>query len=306
MTIFLLIIGISALILIHEFGHFAAAKFFGLLVEEFGLGFPPRLFSKKIGETLYSVNLLPFGGFVKIHGEKPELTAETAVAKSRSFAYLPVSKRAAIIVAGVVMNFLFGALIMASVYAIGVPNAVIVGTVSPDSPAAHAGMASGDKILGFEKTADFIAFVDASRGAPVDISFVHDGQTNTVPMTPRMTPPEGEGALGISITDTGIARTPVFVALWQGFIVSGQIIYGIAIALVNLVAGIFTGSAALENVVGPVGIFSVAQQTAQFGLVYLLQLIALISLNLTVLNAIPIPALDGGRLLFLLIEKIKG
>src|SRR3989344_4030699 len=173
MAIFILIIGISALILIHEFGHFVAAKMFGRWVEEFGIGFPPRLFGKKIGETIYSVNALPFGGFVKIHGEKPELSNEDTphrearedVKPERSFARLSVGKRAAIIVAGVVMNFLLGWFLFSLIYLVGTPNAIVVTGIAEGSPAASAGMLSGDEIIGFEASEAFISAVRAAKGA---------------------------------------------------------------------------------------------------------------------------------------------
>jgi len=305
MIILLFILGVSALILIHELGHFLAAKWFGLLVHEFGIGFPPRLFGKKIGETLYSINLLPFGGFVRIHGEKPEYEKEKLIPE-RSFAFLKIWKRVLIIGAGVVMNFVLGWIVVSFVFMLGTPKAIFITGVLENSPAAAAGFLSGDAILGFESSESFVSAVDAQKGETIDLRILRNGEELVIPVEPRENPPTGEGALGITFTETGQEKLGFFQSLGVGFMTSISMVAGIFIALVNLLVGIFTGGQALEGFVGPVGIFQVANQTAQFGLVYLLQLIGLISLNLAVLNILPIPALDGGRLFFLLIEKIKG
>ena len=137
MIIFLIIISIALLILIHEFGHFIAAKAFGLLVEEFGIGFPPRLFSKKIGETNYSVNLIPFGGFVRIFGESYNQASTPASPDSisRSFYFQPAWKKTIVILAGVFMNFIIGWLIVSAIFMVGAPEALVINVVSPESPA---------------------------------------------------------------------------------------------------------------------------------------------------------------------------
>jgi len=306
MIILILIIGISLLILIHEAGHFVAAKSFGILVEEFGIGFPPRLLSKKIGETVYSINLLPFGGFVRIHGEKPEFE-KTENIPERSFAHLKLWKRATIIGAGIVMNFFLGWFILTGVYMVGVEQGILINHIDENTPAMEVGLLAGDKIIGFEDTTAFIAFIDASQGKEISMHIVRGGDEQEIVVTPRVNPPEGEGALGIGLTDVEQQSLPFFVSLWEGLMTSLFVIGAICASLWGLIAGIFTGGGpSLENFVGPVGIFGVAENAAQFGLTPLLHIIGLISLNLVVLNVLPIPALDGGRLLFLLIEKIKG
>jgi regulator of sigma E protease len=305
MIIFLFIVGISLLILIHELGHFLAAKWFGLLVHEFGIGFPPRLFGKKIGETLYSVNALPFGGFVRIHGEKPEYEKEKLIPE-RSFAYRKIWKRALIIGAGVIMNFVLGWAVISMVFMIGTPTAIFITHVGENTPAREAGLMAGDAVLGFETSDAFTSFIAEGKGKEISLTILRGGEEIEILTTPRLTHPKDEGALGIGFTEAGQERLGFFQSISAGFMTSVTMIAAICIALFNLLVGIFTGGAALEGFVGPVGIFQVANQTAQFGLVYLLQLIGLISLNLAVLNILPIPALDGGRLMFLLIEKIKG
>jgi len=305
MTIVIFIIGISILILIHELGHFLAAKWFGLWVEEFGFGFPPRLFKVKRGETIYSFNLLPFGGFVKIHGEKRD-PQEEEKQPERSFWFLRIWRRAVIIAAGVIMNLILGWLVISIIYMIGASGGILVTNVTPETPAAIAGLLEGDRILDFQGSGDFINFVNNSKGEEITFRALRGEEELAFKVVPRVDPPAGQGALGISLTEVGFPQLGVFPALWEGARTSLAILAAIAAALGNLIAGIFTGAPVLEQFVGPVGIFGIASQAASFGLVYLLQLIGLISLNLAVLNIIPIPALDGGRLLFLLFEKIKG
>lgn len=305
MTIVIFIIALSALILIHELGHFLAAKWFGLLVEEFGIGFPPRLFGKKIGETVYSVNLLPFGGFVRIHGESRDRhVIETQPEKS--FWFLRAWKRAVILGAGVIMNFVLGWIVLAAIYMVGAPKGVIVTNVSPDSPAASAGLLQNDRILDFERTEDFINFVNGKKGEEIMVRVARGGETTEVNVVPRVNPPEGQGPLGVSLTEVGFSKLPFFQSLKEGLVSSFKILGGIVAALAGLIGGIFIGKPALESFVGPVGVFQAASQAADFGFAYFMQIIGLISLNLVVLNVLPIPALDGGRLFFLLIEKLKG
>ena len=305
MTILLFIIGISVLILIHELGHFLAAKMFGLWVEEFGLGFPPRLFKVKKGETVYSFNSLPFGGFVRIHGEKRD-PHEEEKNPERSFWFLSISRRALIIAAGVLMNLILGWLVISIIFMIGAPQGVMITNVVADTPAAQVGLLAGDRVIGYEKTEDFIDFVNASKGKEITVRVLRGNETLEFQVVPRIEPPAEQGALGIALTQVGLPKLGFFGGLKEGFKTTFQILGAIVKALVNLVVGLFVGAPVFEQFVGPVGIFKIASQTAQFGLIYLLQLIGLISLNLVVLNILPIPALDGGRLFFLLIEKIKG
>lgn len=307
MTIFIVIIGISLLILIHELGHFIVAKKMGLLVEEFGFGFPPRLFSKKIGETTYSFNLLPFGGFVKIFGEEPsantQINTNDANTEQRAFHTQPAWKRALIIVAGVFMNFLLGWFLMSLIFMIGTPKALLVAEVLPESPAAVVGIMPQDQILGFEKAPDFIDFVNKNRGREIALEIKRGGEELSFAVTPRVA---GEGAVGVSLVEAGVEKQSFFVAIWEGLKTSGFIVAAIFGAFINLIWGFLTQGQVLVDFVGPIGIFGVASQAGALGFLYLVQLIALISLNLTVLNIFPFPALDGGRLLFVLIEKIKG
>jgi regulator of sigma E protease len=296
------IIFLSILILVHELGHFLAAKKFGLLVEEFGIGLPPRIWGKKIGETVYSVNALPFGGFVKIFGEDGRSNLEN----SRNFSFLPIWKRSIIISAGVLMNFLLGWLAISLVFSIGIPQAVLVTDVFPNSPANQIGLNVGDKIIGFSNVEELIKFIDAHRGKEIVLKVERHEEVKEFKTIPRLNPPTGEGALGIGLIEAGLPKKNLSASLWEGFKTSVEMVKNIFLALFDLIAKAFVGKASLEQVAGPVGIVKITAQAGTLGFVYLLQLLALISLNLAVINIFPFPALDGGRLLFLLIEKIKG
>ena len=285
-------IGLVLLVLVHELGHFAAAKAFGMYVEEFGIGFPPRLFSKKCGETQYSVNIIPLGGFVKLHGELD-------ATHSRSFMREKAWKRAIVLVAGVLMNFVAGWFIFSTVLWMGVPPAVFISEVVVGSPADQAGLMQGDIVDGFTDPNYFMAYVKKQRGKRIDFSVMRHGVLQEISVIPRLRAPKGEGALGVTLLGGGA----VGAGLWDGL--KG----GFTMAYVT-VWSVVTGLAGLINepqaIVGPVGIFRVAAGAGAIGFAYVLQLLAVISLNLAVLNLLPIPALDGGRLLFLLIEKIRG
>jgi len=345
------IIFLSILVLIHELGHFLVAKKFGLLVEEFGFGLPPRIWSKKIGETIYSINALPFGGFVKIYGENREdevvskpseeisvaqieekiidsenqliidekLTMEKiTVPNHRSFSFLSIGRRALIIFAGVLMNFLFGWLLISIIFSIGISQAVLITKVEPSSPAAEIGLQAGDKILSAEadfvrrsglrppKADNFIKFIDEHRGQEIVIKIERNGEIKEFKTVPRINPPSGEGALGIALMESGLAKKNLLASVWEGLKTSIGIGQAVFAAIFNLITKALVGKATLEQIAGPVGIVKITSQAGSLGFVYLLQLLALISLNLVVINIFPFPALDGGRLLFLLIEKIKG
>lgn len=302
--IIFVIIFLSVLILIHELGHFLAAKKFGLLVEEFGVGLPPRIWGKKIRETIYSVNWLPFGGFVKIFGENGE-SGENKGDK-RNFSSLPIWKRATILSAGVAMNFLLGWLAVSAVFFSGVPAAVLIADVASGSPAAAAGIVSGDILSEFSKVEDFQSFVASSQGREISFLVERNGEKISLSLAPRIDAPNGEGPIGVSLIQGGFPKAGLWESVSGGLKFSVQTLGAIFGFIFDLIKKIFVGQADFSQVAGPVGMVKITYQAGNMGLVYLIQLLALISLNLVVLNILPFPALDGGRLLFLLMEKIKG
>jgi len=333
MVILIVIVSLSILILVHELGHFLLAKLFGVKVEEFGLGFPPRLWGKKIGETVYSLNLLLFGGFVKIFGEDGEKQFQSTNSSEstnnirisdgfvdsdygRSFIGQPIWQRSVIVLAGIFMNLVLGWLVLSVVFMLGSPSHLMVADVAPDSPASGAGISRGDFILEISqagkilsdplKASDFIEFMKDAKGEQVLLKVRHQGTVKEVAVAGRQNPPAGQGPLDVSLIEAGFPAEPFFKSIGTAFTTTVKTTGLIVVAFVNLFGKIFVSPEVLETVSGPVGIFALASQAGSMGLVYLLQLMALISLNLAVLNFIPFPALDGGRFLFLLLEKIKG
>lgn len=313
MVVLYLIIGVALLILIHEAGHFFAAKSSGVRVEEFGIGFPPRLTGKKIGETLYSVNAIPFGGFVRLYGESGLQVNGDAPDWKRSFIAQSATRRVAIIAAGVIMNFLVGWLIFSAIFFLGAKHTLVVSEVALGSPAATSGLFPGDRIVGYESSEEFVSFVNANRGKAImlEISRGTDGAAALqFELIPRENPPEGEGALGVAFHEVGVERKPFFSAIGAGLTASGEVAWSVIKAFGNFIAGWFTKeptpTAPEAEFLGPVGLVGFARQVAALGPAYFFQLLAVISLNLSVLNVLPIPGLDGGRLLFIAIEKVRG
>lgn len=307
----------------HEAGHYFMARRFGVKVEEFGFGFPPRIWGKKIGETIYSINLLPIGGFVKMAGEdaagggKLELdhNASSDADKGRRFSDKPAWQRAVIVIAGVVMNFLLASVILAYIYgAVGVPtpgDQVIVRSLSESSPARAAGIVEGDRILAIDgiqihDTATLINIAREKKGQEIILTVVlQSGEEKAIRLTPRTEYPSGEGPMGVGVGPNLIQTVypwyqAPFVGIWESGKQTIMIIQGIGQTLWQL----FTTGAIPQGVAGPVGIAQLTGTVAQEGFVALLSLTALLSLNLAVLNILPIPALDGGRLFFILIEMV--
>lgn len=306
------LVGISLLILIHELGHFIAAKQAGVRVEEFGFGFPPRLKGWKKGETTYSINWLPFGGFVRIYGESKQRAEESAAATgeavltSRAFFSQPIWRRFVIVFAGVAINFFAGWVLLTCVYAIGDQPRVLITALQEGSPAVSVGLQMYDEVLGFRDADAFVAFTQEHQNADINFSVLRDGKKEDVAVHLRDGDVEGQGALGVAVSNFGFERLSLGKAALKAFGDAVKMVADIFVALGSLVASIFTTGKVPENIVGPIGILGIAGGLVELGLVYVLQLVASISLNLVALNALPIPALDGGRALFLLIEKIKG
>ena len=310
------LLGLSVLVFVHELGHFLAAKRAGIKVEEFGIGFPPRILKKKIGETLYSLNLFPIGGFVRLYGEEKNVEED----KDRAFYHKSTLARAGVVVAGVVMNFLFAILLFSAVSWIsGVPrNAgfVRIEEVNTGSPAAEAGLNAGDKILSVAgqtvtKNTEFISKIEENRGKEIELVVENaSGAKQTIKTTPRPNnPSQTEGALGVIISDQILVKPPLherpFISLQEG----AKTTWGWVLLTINglksTIGQAFQGDVP-QDLAGPIGIYQITNKAAEYGLVALLSLWGILSVNLAILNIAPFPALDGGRLVFIIAEAIFG
>lgn len=319
LTLIIFLAVLSVLVFVHEFGHFITAKRSGARVDEFGFGFPPRLVGWKRGDTTYSINWIPMGGFVKIKGEDGEGAGERD-----SFASLALSRRAVIVAAGVVMNFLLAAVLLSFGFGFGVPSVleqvpasarvrdskVYAANVLSGTPAARAGMAAGDIIreLAGEPVRSAELFreqIKAAAGKPVRIMIERSGQRREIVATPEILAETGKPGIGVGLLETGIVSYPWYEAPYRGaqttVFLTGEIVRSFG----QLLAGFFRGRVEVDFS-GPVGIAVLTGEVAKLGLVSLLQFMALLSVNLAVVNLIPFPALDGGRLLFFGIEKLRG
>lgn len=304
---------LAALVTVHEFGHFFAARFFGVEVEEFGIGLPPRIVGRRWKGTLWSLNAIPLGGFARM---KDENTSGDA---PNSFQTKPAYARAIILIAGIVFNFIFAAFLFTIIFAVyGAPSnreTVSIGNVVPGTPAQAAGWQAGDqfvRIAGHDVTSqqDLSDAIKAAAGTPVQVELRRGGQIITTTITPRRPEetPNGQGSTGITVSAQAIAvREPVWRAIPDGVRQTGQGIADIYAGLVRLVRGQQPGG--VSNLTGPVGIAQavgeVVQQATIPVWVVVLNITAFISINLGILNLLPIPALDGGRLLFVLIEWVR-
>jgi len=321
LTIIIAFVSLIGLIILHELGHFITAKKFGVKVEEFGIGYPPRLFGKKIGETIYSLNLLPFGAFVKMPGEIGQTD------DPRSFSNQPVLKRALIAFAGVLSFWIIAAVLFSIVFGLGTslaisdeenhnlaePRVQIV-SISTDSPAAEIGIMPGDAIINIkyqevsvkiDKVKEVQEFTNAHLGEEIVLTIQRGKEIFDVKLMPRVSPPQGEGPIGVSLIRTAIKSYPWWSAPWQGIMATGKltlaVIQGYSQAINNVLQGVPSG----VQVMGPVGIFHLFTQASQLGINYFLQFIGMIAVYIALFNILPIPAVDGGKLLFLGIEAVR-
>ena len=328
LSIYLFILVLIVLILVHEFGHFIVAKAFGIRVDEFGIFFPPKLFGIKWGETEYTFNSIPVGGFVKIYGESTDSTDPGAAKNPRSFIHKPRLVQAAVIVAGIVCNILFAWIILSSGYLIGMQSAVDhigVGTVRdakvtildvlPNSPAAKVGLQANDVIMSLQTATDKLpttatsdetrAFIAAHDSQSMLLTVDRNGASKYFVAMPADGLIAGHKALGVELDDVGILQLNPVLALVQGAIVTKEMTVQTAVGLATFLDTIVHGTANYASVAGPIGIVKIGSTAVSNGIVNTIFLAALISINLAIINIIPIPGLDGGRLLFIAIEAIR-
>lgn len=329
MNIIIFIAILLILVISHEWGHFIVAKKSGIRVDEFAFGFPPRIFGKKIGETTYSINALPLGGYVKIFGENPNDESVSGPDKNRSFINKPKYIQAAVLIAGVVMNFLVAWLLISVGFMSGMPTsvnslsdgqtlknqAITITSVLPGSASDISGLKVGDALVSMKTKNDVTSipstdsvsyFVKKHGNEEIEVEYKRGGELMSTKLTPKVSTEGGVPMMGVSMDMIGVLKLSPLPAIWEGLKLSANLFVHTAVGFVVLVKNAFIGQADMSNLTGPVGIVGVVGDAVKFGFVYLLSFTALISINLAVINLIPFPALDGGRLLFLLIEKIKG
>ncbi len=322
MMLVIFILCFSFLITAHEFGHFLVAKKNGVEVEEFGIGFPPKIVGKKIGETVYSLNAIPIGGFVRILGEEGGEQDNP-----HSFTAKSLWQKIGILVAGVLANLLVAGLIFSILFTIGFPldvsdevllvgekPEIVIASIDKSSPAQLAGLKIGDIILkvvdsnGKELTpqriTDFQKIVNENKAPNLNLIVERKGETLNIKTVPYINHTKNTGPLGISLLELVYYRYPILRAVFEGFkhviVLSKEMVLGLARVMREwFVQGI------TPEVTGPIGIASLSIQMAQIGWRYFFNFLAFLSTNLAIVNILPLPALDGGRVVLAIVEKIR-
>ncbi len=325
MTILLVIAILVLLIVVHELGHFLVAKWTGVRVEEFGVGYPPRAFLfGKWGRTEYTLNWLPFGGFVRLYGDDGNFDRGKG-----SIVDAKRSVQALILVAGVLANTLLAWFLFSSALVIGVPTLVdkpspgeathlFVSDIVPNSPIASSGIERGDEILlvtdqkGQKLAAltpeGMLEYVKARGGQKLSITYQHGDSVEVTMVQPAnavVPGAEGRPALGVGLALVGNRSLNWASAMYEALFTTYDAFVVTAKSLWGILSGIFTNSADLSQVVGPVGLVSVVNLASENGIGNVIKLAAFISVNLAIINLIPIPALDGGRLFILAVEALR-
>jgi regulator of sigma E protease len=326
MTVILFLIVLAVLIFVHELGHFAMAKVFGIRVDEFAIGFPPKIFGWKKGETQYSLNLIPLGGYVKIFGEDPNDESISGPDSKRSFVNAAKWKQIIVLLSGIFMNLVFAWLLISASFNFGLLTSiedqykdkakdvsVMILSVINDSPSDKAGLKEGDSILEIDSgkikiispNVTEIQTIIANSKDNIKINYKRDNATGTVNIIAKDGVVEGRKAIGISMGLVGIVKFGFFQSFVEGAKLTTIETINITKGIYAFIGGIFNGKGnLLSQVTGPVGIAGMVGQASNMGLSYLFGFIAMISINLAMLNLVPFPALDGGRVLFVLIEVI--
>jgi len=306
-------ISLISLLVLHELGHFIMAKKFGVEVQEFGIGYPPRLIGKKIKDTIYSLNLLPFGAFIKI--DEKELKQK------------PIWQRAIILIAGIVSFWIISIILISIILSAGAPIQVLdeeneglinpkvqIIAVAPDSPANIAGLEIGDIISGLrisdyelqvDKVGQVQEFADKYKGQEIILNIERGQDVLEVKLAPRVLPPSGQGAMGVGLARIAIKKYSFLQAIPRAVLSTFRMTWQIVLGFFEMFKNLILRKPIQAELVGPIGIFDIFVQAGNLGAVYFLQTLVLISLHIAVVNALPIPAADGGRLLFLGIEKIR-
>lgn len=337
MTVLIFVVLLGLLVFVHELGHFLTAKWNGIRSDEFGFGFPPRLAgivkddttgkyrivwgNKEVQakNTVYSLNWIPLGGFVKIAGEDG-----SGANDPDSFANKSAWVRIKVLAAGVAMNLVFAWFVLSIVFTLGLPQPiepsesakypdakVQILNILKDSPAQTMGLQLGDEVVAIngKKITDLNMvkdIINENKGKNITVDVNRFGKSLSLSGVPRTEYPQNEGALGIAFSETAVISYPWYESIYRGGVATFNITIAILEAFGKMIGSLFGAEKTPLDVTGPVGIVYLTKQMSDLGIAYLLQFAALLSINLAIINILPIPALDGGRILFILIEKIKG
>ena len=318
-TILTFAIVLAILVLVHELGHYIAARLFGIDVEEFGFGFPPRIIGWKKGKTVWSLNWIPLGGFVRIKGEDdPHATGPG------NFAHKSAGIRSIVIAAGVFMNLVLASLLFAIGYTIGLPAIVEdipkyahvrdfrvqVVELLPGFPAEKAGLRTGDIIdsIDGDKLIKVEAIQEYVNAHPdgVDVDVRRGKEHQSYKLIPRAAPDSGRNVMGVALIETAIVSYAPHIAVLRGMAATGYYVKEIFVSVGELIRNLVFQQKSDVEFSGPVGIAVLTGRVAKLGFAYLVQFAGLLAVNLAVINILPIPALDGGRLLFIVIERFRG
>lgn len=314
-TLILFVLTFTAIIAVHEFGHYLTARLLGMKVLEFAFGFPPKVLSIVHGGIAYSINAIPFGGFVRILGQDDFSIHQEGEGDPRAFTSKPWWAQAIVLVAGVSMNVVLALVVLTIAFASGTtaPNGdVRVDQVAAGSPAEKAGIQVNDMVRSIDgkpvtSSRDLVNAVRAKARTETEVTLQLERNGRPVPdvkAIPRAEPPDGEGPLGIRLEDV---QAPVAVPIPQAFGQAAALSRDVVGQILELPGQILTsrsGGSDGPAVSGPIGIFQVTGQVAQFGIPTFLKLVGVLSVNLAVLNIVPFPGLDGGRLFFVLVAGI--
>ena len=295
------------LIFIHELGHFLVAKKVGILVHEFSLGFGPKIFGHKRGETIYNLRLLPLGGFVRMAGMDPNEEEDTGVPINRTFNYKTAMQRASVIVAGPLMNFVLAIVLFAFIFMLqGMPYVTTeVGEVIKGFPAEKAGLRAGDRIVAVNNRSvedwnQLVLETNKYPGEPLNLTVQRGSEQVKLSVT-TVKDETGQYKIGIKPTEPLVKKLNPLAALAAGTSFTVQI----SGLILSFIGQMFTQQAPVD-LGGPVRVVNEISKAAAFGIYQLMQLAAFLSINLGLFNLLPIPALDGSRVLFLLWEKVSG
>jgi len=313
MSAIIAIIAFGVLVFIHELGHFIFAKFFGVYVEKFSIGFGPKILGKKYGETEYLISTIPLGGYVKMYGENPDEPVLEEL-KDRAFNNKKLYQKALIVFAGPFFNYLFAIFLFWIVFIYGIPTLKpVVGELQPTMPAALAGLQKGDIITNIDDKKitswdEMSKIIKDNANKPLKISIKRGDQLLEKIVTPAAV--KSKNLFGEEITVGLLGIKPAgdnFVQKFgpiESLIKANQKCYEIVYLTILGIVKMFQKVVPADNIGGPIMIFQMTKDAAQFGLIPLLTFVALISINLAILNLLPIPVLDGGHLLIYLIEGV--